>query len=68
MVACQGTLTKSTTKKDKGAKENTVTLSSDPYAALILMCKEQAKSKKTAFIRQVNIAPEPIVVCANDKQ
>ena len=42
--------------------------SSDPYNALILKCKEESKDDSTAFIRNINIAPEPMVVCGNNKK
>lgn len=42
--------------------------SSDPYHTLILTCKEESKDETTAFVRKINIAPEPVVVCGNNQQ
>jgi len=40
----------------------------DPFSSVILMCKEQAKDEKTAFVRFVGSAPEPVVVCTTNDQ
>ncbi|KAK3749032.1 hypothetical protein QZH41_006225 [Actinostola sp. cb2023] len=42
--------------------------SPDPYLSLVIECKEQAKDPKTAYVRQVTSAPEPIVLLATDEQ
>ena len=47
---------------------NTEAPSTDPYNALIMKCKEESKDENTAFIRKISIAPEPIVICCNEKQ
>ena len=41
--------------------------SSDPYASLILKCKEQAKNVEFAFVRKVEYAPEQIIYLVNEK-
>ena len=33
-----------------------------------MKCKEESKDENTAFIRKISIAPEPIVICCNEKQ
>ena len=40
----------------------------DPYLALVMQCKEEAKNKKTAYIRKVICAPEPIVILSTEEQ
>ena len=44
------------------------TSSLDPHNSCVLLCKEETKNINTAFIREVNIAPELEVECANEKQ
>ena len=39
-------------------KAPNIAVSSDPYMALVMQCKEEAKDEKTAYIRQVTCAPE----------
>ena len=50
------------------SKPRSVTTGSDPYLALVMQCKEDAKDPKTAYIKQVRCAPEPIVILATDEQ
>ena len=33
-----------------------------------MQCKEGAKDQKTAYIRQVTCAPEPVVILTTDEQ
>lgn len=49
-------------------KSSEVAATSDPYMALVMQCKEDAKDQKTAYIRQVTCAPEPIAILATDEQ
>ena len=42
-------------------KKRSVISSSDPYASLILKCKEQAKNVELAFVRKVECTPEPVI-------
>ena len=44
------------------------TSSLDPHNSCVLLCKEETKNINTALIREVNIAPELEVECANEKQ
>ena len=41
--------------------------SSDPYASLILKCKEQAKNVEFPFVRKVEYAPEQVIYLVNEK-
>ena len=41
---------------------------SDPYLALVMECKEQAKDSSGAYIRKVQSAPEPIVILGTNEQ
>ena len=47
---------------------STSTRRSDPYLGLVMQCKEESKDKKTAYIRKVICAPEPIVILATEEQ
>ena len=49
-------------------RPNKIEPTTDPYNALFLACKEDAKSQDTAFIREVYSAPEAIVVLATNEQ
>ena len=49
-------------------RQNKIEPTTDPYNALFLACKEDAKSQDTAFIREVYSAPESIVVLATNEQ
>ena len=49
-------------------KRQNVAVTSDPYMALVMQCKEDAKDEKSAYIRQVTCAPEPIVILATEEQ
>ena len=49
-------------------KAPNIAVSSDPYMALVMQCKEEAKDEKTAYIRQVTCAPEPLVILASNEQ
>eukprot|EP00112_Aurelia_sp_Birch-Aquarium-sp1_P000730 Seg1070.14 transcript_id=Seg1070.14/GoldUCD/mRNA.D3Y31 product="hypothetical protein" protein_id=Seg1070.14/GoldUCD/D3Y31 len=40
----------------------------DPMVEVIELCKEQEKNSKTAFIRNVTLAPEKAIFLANDRQ
>ena len=40
----------------------------DPWYRLLGECKKQATSRKTAFIRDVRVAPEPLCVMTTDRQ
>ena len=40
----------------------------DPMVEVIDLCKEQEKHSKTAFIRNVTLAPEKAIFLANDRQ
>ena len=42
--------------------------SDDPYLSLVMLCKEQEKYGKTAYVRKVICAPEPIVLLMKDEQ
>ena len=49
-------------------RPNKIEPTTDPYNALILACKEDAKNPNTSFMREVYSAPEPIVVLATNEQ
>ena len=49
-------------------RPNKIEPTTDPYNALFLACKEDAKSQDTAFIREVYSAPEAIAVLATNEQ
>ena len=55
-------------KSRTGCKPLNVAVTSDPYLALVMQCKEDAKDQKTAYIRQVTCAPEPVVILTTDEQ
>ena len=42
--------------------------SDDPYLSLVMLCKEQEKDGKTAYVRKVICAPEPVVLLMKDEQ
>ena len=53
-----------TTKFNKSQESGSI----DGYMSLILTCKDQMKDPKTAYIQKVLLAPEPMVVLANEQQ
>ena len=57
-------ITKSKYKKP----QDDVISENDPYIGLILLCKEQAKIPSTAFVRKVEVAPEPAAVLTLNSQ
>ena len=56
------------TKKNKDNPSPTILNKNDPYLALVMECKEQAKDSSTAYIRKILCAPEPIVIVGTDEQ
>lgn len=55
-------------KKNKDTPSPNILNKNDPYLALVMECKEQAKDSSTAYIRKVLCAPEPIVIVRTDEQ
>lgn len=58
-------------KKTTSTKTSPVTSNdhcADPYLSLVIQCKEQEKDGKTAYIRNVICAPEPVVLLMKDEQ
>ena len=56
------------TCQSSGTLPRNAAQSSDPYASLILKCKEQAKNVELVFVRKVECAPEPVIYSMNEKQ
>ena len=50
------------------SKSGSTVSGTDPYLALVMQCKEEAKDKKTAYIRKIICAPEPIVILSTEEQ
>ena len=50
------------------SKPRSTVSGTDPYLALVMQCKEEAKDNKTAYIRKVICAPEPIVILSTEEQ
>ena len=50
------------------SKPGSTVRGTDPYLALVMQCKEEAKYKKTAYIRNVICAPEPVVILSTEEQ
>ena len=50
------------------SKTGSTVSGTDPYLALVMQCKEEAKDKKTAYIRKGICAPEPIVILSTEEQ
>ena len=55
-------------KKNKDTPSPTILNKNDPYLALVMECKEQAKDSSTAYIRNDLCASEPIVIVGTDEQ
>ena len=61
-------LGKSAGKKEPKKTLSTNSVQDDPWFRLLDESKKQASNRKTAFLRDVRIAPEPLCVMTTDRQ